>query len=337
MLYIIILKEMPEYSRQKFLRQEYTARVNRVIDHIEANIDQDLYLAALADIAGFSPFHFHRIFSSLTGETLNGFVQRVRVEKAASMLVQNHQKSITIIALECGFSGASAFAREFRKTFGMSASEWRAGGYLKDGKNRQTNSKEWQVSSNIRQDFDPLSGYIINKQEWRVEMKPNKNLIASIEVKNTPEMHVAYLRHIGPYAGDVELFGRLFGKLAAWAGPRGLLASPEARFLTIYHDSPELTDPKKLRTDVCITVPPDTIVDGEIGKATIPAGKNAIAHFEIKSDQYADAWNAIYGGWLPESGYQPDDRPCFELYLNDAKDHPEGKCIVDIYVPVKPL
>lgn len=89
--------------------------------------------------------------------------------------------------------------------------------------------------------------------------------------------------------------------------------------------------------DVCITIPPDTKVDGEIGKATIPAGNNAIAHFELKSDQYTDAWNAIYGGWLPESGYQPDDRPCFKLYLNDPQDHPEGKQRVDIYVPVKPL
>jgi AraC family transcriptional regulator len=168
-------------------------------------------------------------------------------------------------------------------------------------------------------------------------MKPDKNLITKIEVKDAPEMHVAYIRHIGPYAGDVELFSRLFSRLYAWAGPRGLLASPDVRTMTIYHDSPELTDPNKLRIDVGITVPPGVKVDGEVGKSTIAAGKYAIAHFEIKSDQYSDAWSAIYGGWLPESGYQPDDRPCFELYLNDASQHPEGKCIVDIYVPVKPL
>lgn len=168
-------------------------------------------------------------------------------------------------------------------------------------------------------------------------MKPDKNLVAKIEVKDTPEMHVAYVRYIGPYAGDAALFARLFERLFAWAGPRGLLRFPETKMLTIYHDSPDLTDPAKLRTDVCITVSPETRVDGEIGKSVIPAGKNAIAHFELKNDQYADAWNSIYGGWLPESGYQPDDRPCFELYLNDPKDHPEGKCVVDIYVPVKPL
>jgi AraC family transcriptional regulator len=69
----------------------------------------------------------------------------------------------------------------------------------------------------------------------------------------------------------------------------------------------------------------------------IPGGKYAVAKFEILPNQYADAWNMVYGGWLPQSGYQPDDRPCFELYLNDPKTHPEGKHIFEIYAPVKPL
>ena len=150
-------------------------------------------------------------------------------------------------------------------------------------------------------------------------------------------MQVAYLRHIGPYAGNEQLFGDLFNRLCAWAGPRGLLRFPETKMITIYHDNPDITDETRLRTDVCITVPPETQVDGEIGKADIPAGKYAVAHFEILPDQYGDAWNAVYGGWFPESGYKPDDRPCFELYLNDPKQHPEGKHVVDIYAPVKPL
>ncbi len=328
---------MIDNSRQKYLREEYRARVNRVIDYIEANIDDELPLSRLADIAGFSPFHFHRIFSSLIGETVYGFIQRVRVEKAAAMLLQNPRESITAISLTCGFSGVSAFTRVFKQTFGMNAGEWRNGGFQKYRKNRQMERKEWQVTSNIRQEFDPRLNYTVNKQEWRVEMKPDRSLITKIEVKEIPEMHLAYLRHIGPYAGDVALFSRLINKLCTWAGPRGLLNSRETRLLIIYHDSPDLTAPEKLRMDVCITVAPDARVDGEIGKGTIPAGKYAVAGFELKSDQYTDAWNSIYGGWLPESGYQPDDRPCFEMYLNDPGTHPEGKSMVDIYVPVKPI
>jgi len=325
--------------RQKYLREAYTARINRVIDYIEANISKDLSLKELAAVAHFSPFHFHRIFSAMVGETLNGFIKRLRIEKAATMLVQNSKKSITEIAFECGFSGSSAFARTFQETFQMSASEWRAGGYPKKSKNGKTDSKEGKPVGNIRQDFDVYSFYIdsMKKQMWRVEMKTNKELITNVEVKDISEMHVAYIRHIGPYAGDEQLFGNLFNRLCAWAGPRGLLRFPETKFVTIYHDNPDITDETKLRTDVCITIPLNTQVDGEIGKATIPAGKYAIAHFEITPDQYGDAWNAVYGGWLPESGYQPDDRPCFELYLNDPKEHPEGKHVVDIYAPVKPM
>lgn len=221
----------------------------------------------------------------------------------------------------------------------MSASNWRSGGYEGYSKNGQADSKEGKPVSNVGQDFDVYSYYTdsMKKQMWRVEMKPNKEMATNVEVKDVPEMHVAYIRHIGPYAGDEQLFGNLFNRLYSWAGPRELLHFPETKFVSIYHDNPEITDEAKLRTDVCITVPADTQVDGEISKAAIPAGKYAIAHFEIKVDQYSDAWNAVYGGWLPESGYQPDDRPCFEVCLNNPKEHPEGKHIVDIYVPIKPM
>jgi len=324
--------------KSKYRREEYTARVNRVIDYIEANISADLSLKELADVAHFSAFHFHRIFRSMVGETLNDFMQRIRVEKAAAKLMLNPKKSITEIAFECGFSSSSAFARSFRETYSMSASDWRSRGHLKYGKNSKVKSKDRQSVSNIRKDFDVSLYYNqdIKNQLWRIKMR-NKEIQTNVAVKDMPELHIAYIRHIGPYKGDQELFGRLFNKLMAWAGPRGLLRFPETKVMTIYHDNPDITDESRLRTDACITVPEDTQVEGEIGKAKIPAGKYAVAHFEITPDQYQDAWNAVYGGWLPDSGYQPEDGPCYELYLNDPKQHPEAKHVVDICVPVKPL
>lgn len=324
--------------RLKYLREEYRARVNRVIDYIEANISKDLSLKELAEVAHFSPFHFHRIFSGMVGETLNDFIQRLRIEKAATKLVCNPKKSVTEIALECGFSGSSAFARLFRESYGMSASSWRTHGHLQYSKNSKKESNNSQSISNIGQDFDISLHYtqgIVN-QIWRVKMK-NQEIETNVEVKDMPELHIAYVRHIGPYKGDQELFSSLFNKIMSWAGPRGLLRFPETKIMALYHDNPDVTEESRLRTDACITVPEDTQVEGEIGKATIPAGKYAIAHFEIAPDQYQDAWNAVYGGWLPESGYQPADGPSYELCLNDPKEHPEGKHVVDICIPVKPL
>ena len=160
---------------------------------------------------------------------------------------------------------------------------------------------------------------------------------AQIEVKEMPEMTVAYIRHIGPYAADEKLFEGLFTKLWQWAAPRDLLKLPNTKVLAVYHDDPGVTEKSKLRVDVCISVPDDTKVDGEVGKMKIPGGKFAVGHFELTGQDYGKAWDAICGVWLPESGYQFDDRLSYELYLNDPKEHPEHKCIVDICVPVKPL
>lgn len=175
----------------------------------------------------------------------------------------------------------------------------------------------------------------MEKQVWRMQMKDKKQV--KVEVKEMPELHVAYVRHTGPYKGDAKLFAGLFGKLMEWAGPRGLLRFPETMVLSVYHDDPEITEEDKLRTSACITVPEDTRVEREIGKMTVPGGKYAVGRFELDPDEYEEAWNMLYGDWLPESGYQLDDRPCFEIYQNDPKEHPENKHIVDICVPVKPF
>ena len=90
----------PSDQRRQYLRDEYIARINRVIDYIEANPDQDLTLSGLAEVAYFSRFHFHRIFRAIVGETLNQFIQRNRVEKAASQLINNpkeHPRGIHIV------------------------------------------------------------------------------------------------------------------------------------------------------------------------------------------------------------------------------------------------
>ena len=58
----------------------YHDRVNRVLDYIGRHLDEELSLSRLSEVGCFSPFHFHRIFQSVTGETLNSHVRRVRLE-----------------------------------------------------------------------------------------------------------------------------------------------------------------------------------------------------------------------------------------------------------------
>lgn len=305
-------------------RDEYVARINRVIDYIQNNLNSKLDLDTLARIAYFSKFHFHRIFTAMVGETLNSFIKRLRIEKAASTLIAHPKDSITKIAFDCGFSGSATFSRTFNEHFGISATNFRNGEY-KNSKIRKTDSKDRKAEQSQLQYFNHKN----SKQIRRINM--------NVEVKNLQDFTVAYVRHIGPYAGNSALFEKLFSTLFKWAGPRGLVKFPETKMLSVYYDDPKITDESKLRMDVCISISENTEVGGEIGKTTIAEGKYAVGRFEIKADEYGAAWNSMMGEWLPDSGYVPDDSPCFEMYQNDPKQHPQGLHIIDICVPVKPL
>ena len=324
-------------DRSEFLRQEYVARINRVIDHVDAHLDADLTLGELADVACFSRFHFHRIFSAMVGETITDYVKRIRLQNAASRLVNNPRDSVTGIAMACGFSSPSVFARAFRERFGVSASAWRAGGRRAPeahlhGKDGTADRTEGQAD---RKAGDAADGRLLHPREHLADQRRNDMAVQaqSIEMKELSELHVAYIRHIGAY----NRIGEAFAKLMRWAGPRGLVRFPETKSLAVYRDSPETTEEAKLRSDACITVPEGTKVDGEVNLMRIPGGKFAVGRFEIAGDQFGEAWNVLMGGWLPGSGYQPDDRMCYELYLNDHEQHPQKKFIIDICEPVKPL
>ncbi len=300
---------------------DYRARINKVFDYIEARFDQSFSLEELADVASFSKFHFSRIFQSMTGENLFEFIMRVRLERAASLLTIHPKRPVQAIATECGFSDLSIFSRNFKQSFGNPPSVYRR---LKNSNTSQTLRNEQQAGLAASMYFC----FETNTLKWRTPMKFNK----SVEVKSLPEMTVAYVRHIGPYAGNAQLFGNLFGRLSAWAGPCGLLGKPDSHFLIIYHDDPNVTEAEKLRTSVCMTVPADTKTEGEIGKLTLDAGLYGIGRFELSSADFGEAWDWLYGSWLPASGYEPDDRPCFEMYVGEPKN---GIFTVDICVPLK--
>lgn len=307
------------------MQSEYISRINKTFDYIDSNLDKPLTLEELASVASFSRFHFSRIFHSIVGETPFQFIQRVRIEKAAMLLLTNRKMNISDIATKCGFSDLSVFSRNFKSCFGVSPTSYRVNN-PQNSNLSQTESKSSQSEAKAVPYFCPELQTI----KWRTNMKLNK----SVEIKELPKMTLAYIRHIGPYKGDDKLFEGLWNRLFAWAGPRGLIGGKDFRSLVIYHDDPGVTIEDKLRMSVCITVPPETKVDGEIGKMELDAAKYVIARFEVNAQQFQEAWDWLYGEWFPASGYQPDEKPCFEMYPEEPRD---GKFVVDICVPVKPM
>ncbi len=85
-------------------------------------------MAALAGQGGLSAFHLHRVFSAAAGETPKQFTLRLRLARAAAMLLTSDD-SVLDIALDCGFQSHEAFCRAFRKRFGMTPSDYRARGF----------------------------------------------------------------------------------------------------------------------------------------------------------------------------------------------------------------
>ena len=106
-------------------RSEYERRMHKVLEHIDPHLDEPLDLAVLAEVAHFSPFHFHRLFAAWMGETLGEYLRRRRDEVAAMRLLSQPRLPVLNAALSVGFGSGEAFSRAFKTRFGCSPSAWR--------------------------------------------------------------------------------------------------------------------------------------------------------------------------------------------------------------------
>jgi AraC family transcriptional regulator len=313
----------------------YAARMNRVVDYIEANISGELTLERLAEVACFSKYHFARLFATHTGDTLFTFIRRLRMERAAALLLNHPSQPVIDVAFDCGFSDASAFSRSFRQCYGMSASRWReTGGAECAAAEAEAHGMAMEELKRRWSRHCVTTSYEDGIPCW--ESTDDEGRSRRVTIRALQETTVAYLRHVGPYAADAELFNRLFGKLFRWAAPRGLIHYPVDTYC-IYHDAPGITPDDKLRVSVCLAASSSTSVSGEIGLLDIDAGSYAVLTMELGPTEYGEAWAWLYGHWLPRSGYEPEDRPSFEHYQMSSQEHSASDRIkVDICVPVKP-
>ena len=297
----------------------YFGRINAVLDHINANLDKSLNLNTISQIACFSPYHFHRIFSALTGETINAYIIRKRVEKIASRIIDGDETSFSQLAIDYGFNNSSSLSRAFKKYYGLSPTEFKD---LNPGKY----SKICKTNSKIGKSLISFENYICSITNIKNWLKMN----AKIEVKQMPEINLAYVSHVGNF----NEIGKAYQRLMQWAGPKGILANTNAKTITVYHDDPKVTDISKVRQSAGVTVDEKITVDGEIGKMTVAAGKYAVGRFEINVMEFEQAWNSMCV-WVAENGYDVREGHYYELYHNDHEQHPEKKFILDICVPVK--
>lgn len=295
----------------------YINRINRVFDFIDDNLNEPLCLKKLSDIACFSPYHFHRIFRDITGETLNEYVIRQRIEKAAAAILHKENINVGEAAVLYGFNDKASFSRAFKKFYGISPT-----GFKKQNSSRY--SRIEQLKSKNSQQKHAAEKYlciITNLKQWMA-------MNAEITVKDLPQMHVAYVTALG-----VQELAGAFNTLIQWAAPRGLMQGNDFRMLTLYHDSFKVTSADKVRMSACITVNDKALTGGEIGFTTIAGGRHLTGRFKIGLDEFEKSWTGMFME-MNELGFKKADRNPFEIYYNDFNEHPEKKCIVDICIPI---
>jgi AraC family transcriptional regulator len=301
----------------KEVQVTYISSVNKALQFIDENLDTNLSLDTIAKVACFSPFHFHRIFKAITNETLNGYINRKRIEKAASVLLRQPELSIAELSLLFGFNSNSSLTRAFKKYYSISPSEFRKQKNSRFSKIRKMESKNGQELVV----FEEYICSIDNLKHW-IEMN------AKIEILEMANLELAYVTSIG-----AQGITTAYDTLIKWATPFGLLKNPETKMVTIYHDSFKTTNPEKVRVSACITLAEPIKVSGNIGRTSIEKGKFIVGSFVIGLTDFEKSWNSLFL-WMAENGYKKADRDPFEIYHNDYRVHPQKKCIVDYFIPI---
>ncbi|BCN29228.1 AraC family transcriptional regulator [Anaeromicropila herbilytica] len=302
-------------------QEEYIRRIHKVQDYIEQHLGRSMSIEELSNAAGFSKYHFSRIFQGMIHESLGHYVTRIRMENALFLLAHRPDKNMTDIAYELGLSDSAVFTRAFKNYYGISPREYR---------------KEY--SKNCKEPF-LLSEYNKNtaKKEWEGNPCP---VTVQITIEHLEEKQIAYVRHTGTYETLAKEYENLIQTLFVHASNQHLLVDGQNWVLAMYHDNPEFGEESQFRTSLCLTVPEDIPIqeDGILGRMKLEGGLYAVGHFQIEREQYADAWNYMYQEWISGSGYVPRGYSPFEVYRYVPHVDEERQIHeVDIYVPIEPI
>jgi len=289
---------------------DYVGRVNRAIDHVTANLEGPLRLDDVARVAGFSPYHFHRIFQSLVGETLRDFVNRVRLERAVYLIAHGDPSSLTDVALACGFSSSSVFSRSFRTRFGVSPRAFDVEAFRRAGHGRLV-------------DTLPEAGRLARLPP---ASDPDR---FKVQLRDLPARRVAYLRVFRPYEGTAAVDA--LTRLMTWAEERGLAGG---QWLGYQWEDPTIVPLELCRYDVGVEIPADANVDDGVSVTTFPPMRVAEVEIAGRIELELEALDWLYTTWLPRSGYAPDHQPGFEAWVGLPFAHGETHFEVRLQLPV---
>ena len=287
---------------------EWCVRVHRAMDLVLADLGRPRDLAEVARAVHASPFHFHRVFAHLTGETLHTFQKRVRLERALYAMAHAPRRRLTDIALDCGFSSPSSFSRAFREQYGASP--------------RQFDLLAWRQARRAE---------LVEHQHSLVRLPSGANPDGlTVAIRELPARHLAYLRVTDPYRpGRIT---KATERLLTWADAHGLA---DGRWYGWMWEDPELVPLARCRYDVAVEVPPGTRPAAPVGMTTLPPMRVATLALagDIACEQRALDW--LYGTWLPRSGHEPAPLPCMEVWAGRPFAHGMEHFELELHLPLE--
>lgn len=281
------------------MRKRYEEKILRVQLFIQSHLDENLGLDRLAEAAGYSPCHFHRIFRGLVGESTDEYVRRLRLERAAQSLRYRDQ-TVLAIALDAGYASHEAFTRAFTRFFGVTPSAYQT----------------------LEFPPPPLQEKIMQAVAYTAQ---------NVQITRQPARRMAFLRVVGPY--NNEALGPVFGRAYELGSAQGAV-DEQSLGIGVYHDDPEVTAPDKQRADVGFTVRESFEPSGELRVQVLPPAKCAVLRHQGHYNTLGDAYRWLYGVWLPHSGYEPAAAPTYELYVNECSKLPPEEWLTDICLPL---
>jgi len=307
------------FVHQHFLKMEkHRKRIIKAIRYIDNNLETALNLEKIAAVGMYSPYHFHRIFKLITGETLQSYIIRKKIEKSAFYLAVKKDIGIKDIYLELGFLDHSVFNKTFKKYYGVAPSVFRKSAPETFHKIVQTESKNGQVGAV----FSQYICLVENLLNWtKMNLK--------IEVKEWPEMNLASVMSLGIVNVEPS-----FNVLIEWAKKRQLFPRENLKMISVYHDSFKVTPADKVRIHACMLL--DKRLEEQNGivfPETIDAGRFIVGSGEFTLDDFEQCWVSLFL-WMNEHHYSMRKAFPFEIYHSNFKEHPEGKMIVDFCIPI---
>lgn len=290
---------------------DYISQLEKAILFIEEHLNEDIKVEEIASFAGYSYFHFHRLFEAVVGESVGNYLRTRRLNRAANDLIYTN-KRILDIAIEYQFESQEAFTRAFKRSLKITP-----GVYRRNRIDVIVGKKIQLTPSKLRH---LLTGITIEPKLIHFEGAHIVGLRrkTTIRENNIPLMWKEFNPRLGEIQNRVESI-RAYGICEV---------DPE-------YDMTKFSEDTTFSEFVGVEVTSFSDIPTGMDIKTLSMGRYAVFTHKGKLVDLKTTYDYIWGTWIPCSGYELDMRDDFEYYDERFLGRDNELSQFDIYIPIK--